>query len=134
MSIAGETDELIHEDKIHKVIREEMKRLSLKVDEYTLIREEIVLNSGLLQQIPPTDYRFPHKTFMEFFAATYLVTEKSYQDVLNLYKQDPEKWKEVLLLYMGLIKNKKYSNFILNLYCILFFSHGCFFSFRGKSV
>ena len=67
VSIAGETDELIHEDKIHKVIREEMKRLSLKVDEYTLIREEIVLNSVLLQQIPPADYRFPHRTFMEFF-------------------------------------------------------------------
>lgn len=113
VSIAEETDELIHEDKIHKVIREEMKRLSLKVEEYPSMREEIVLNSGLLQHIPPTDYRFPHRTFMEFFAANYLVTEKSYQDVLDLYKKDTGKWKEVLLLYIGLIKNKEYSNCIL---------------------
>lgn len=113
VSIAGETDELIYEDKIYKVIREEMTRLSLRVEEYPSMREEIVLNSGLLQHIPPTDYRFPHRTFMEFFAANYLVTEQSYQDVLDLYKQDPGKWKEVLLLYMGLIKNKEYSNLIL---------------------
>jgi len=112
--IADETDELIHEDKIHGVTREEMQRLSLKVEEYPLMENEIVLNSGLLQHIPPSDYRFPHRTFMEFFAANYISTQKDSGTVLALYEQDPEKWKEVLLLYMGCNEKKEYSNAVLH--------------------
>jgi len=113
VSTTGVNDELIHEDIIHKIVREEMSRLSLREDEYSQMEKEIVQNSGLLQFIPAADYRFPHRTFMEFFAASYLDKEKDYRDMLELYKEDPEKWKEVLLLYMGLNKNKEYANTIL---------------------
>ncbi len=113
VSTADINDELIHEDVIHRVVREEMERLSLRVEEYPAMEEEIVQNSGLLQFIPAADFRFPHRTFMEFFAASYLEKEGDYQDLLDLYNQDPEKWKEVLLLYMGLNKKKEYANSIL---------------------
>jgi hypothetical protein len=113
VSKADINDELIDEKALHPIVREEMKKLSLKVEEYPLMEKEIIQNSGLLQFIPAADYRFPHRTFMEFFAASYLDEEKSYRDMLELYRQDPEKWKEVLLLYMGLNKNKEYTNTIL---------------------
>ena len=113
ISQTARTDELISEDVIHKITREEMERLSLKVFEYPDMKNEIVFNSGLLHSIPPTDYRFPHRTFMEFFAANYVVTEKSYEVIIALYEQDAQKWRETLLLYMGVNKNKTYSNKIL---------------------
>lgn len=113
VSTVGIDDELIREGIIHTVSREEMARLSLRVEEYPLMKKEIVENSGLLQKIPPTDYRFPHRTFMEFFAASFIEKEKNAQDMLTLYYSDPTKWKEVLLLYLGLNKNKEYANTIL---------------------
>lgn len=111
----GSDDELINEEVIHAVCREEMARLSLKREEYPLMKNEIVQNSGLLQSIPPSEFRFPHRTFMEFFAASYLDKdkEKSARDILVLYDSDPKKWKEVLLLYLGLNKNRDYADFIL---------------------
>jgi len=111
----GSDDELINEEVIHAVSREEMARLSLKKEEYPLLEKEIVQNSGLLQAISPSEYCFPHRTFMEFFAASYLDKdkEKSARDILVLYDSDPKKWKEVLLLYLGLNKNRDYADFIL---------------------
>lgn len=109
---SSENDELIHENKIFSAIKSGMQKLSLKVNEYAILKDEIVLNSGLLQYTPPYDYRFPHRTFMEYFAANHIIEEKTYQYVLNLYQQDPVKWKEVLLLYLGLVKNKDMSNHI----------------------
>ena len=63
----GIDDELIDREVIHQYVREEMKGMSLKVEEYPLMENEIVLNSGLIHAIPPSDYRFPHRTFMEYF-------------------------------------------------------------------
>jgi DNA polymerase III delta prime subunit len=113
ISSAGIDDELIDREVIHKYVREVMERMSLKVDEYPLMTDEIVRNSGLIHAIPPNDYRFPHRTFMEYFAAHYLEKKKSYEEMLDLYNQDPGKWKEVLLLYLGLNKNKDYADAIL---------------------
>ncbi|UCH92297.1 MAG: NACHT domain-containing protein [Candidatus Aminicenantes bacterium] len=113
VSTRGSDDELIHEDVIHMLTRKEMARLSLKTGEYPQMEKEIVQNSGLLQKIPPIDFRFPHRTFMEFFAASYLDKNKSARDILDLYETDPKKWKEVLLLYLGLNKNPEYADVIL---------------------
>lgn len=113
VSNADKNDELIHENTIHDVARGEMKKLGLKVEEYPLMKDEIVQNSGLLHHIPPANYRYPHRTFMDFFAANYLDTEKDCDEMLALYGKDPEKWKEVLLLYVGVNKNKEFSDRIL---------------------
>ncbi|MCX6583008.1 MAG: NACHT domain-containing protein [Candidatus Aminicenantes bacterium] len=111
----GSDDESISEEVIHEISRVEMARLSLKPEEYPLLEKEIVRNSGLLESIPPAEYRFSHRTFMEFFAASYLDKdkEKSAQDILDLYDSDPKKWKEVVLLYLGLNKNPDYADVIL---------------------
>ena len=77
------------------------------------MRDEIVLNSGILQSIPPKDYRFPHRTFMEFFAANYIVSKKDWKALIDLYKQDSVRWKQTILLYMGLNENREYSKHIL---------------------
>lgn len=113
ISSAGIDDELIDREVIHKYVREVMEGMSLKKEEYPLMRDEIVRNSGLIHAIPPNDYRFPHRTFMEYFAAYYLEKKKSFEEMLELYNQDPGKWKEVLLLYLGLNKNKDYADAIL---------------------
>lgn len=113
VSTKGIDDELVGEDLIHRMTREEMEASGLRKDEYPQMEKEILENSGLLQKIPPTDYRFPHRTFMEFFAASYIDKEKNAQDMLELYSSDPTKWREVLLLYLGLNKNKEYANCIL---------------------
>ncbi|MCI0470956.1 MAG: hypothetical protein L0Y73_04800, partial [Candidatus Aminicenantes bacterium] len=39
--------------------------------------------------------------------------EKSAGDILDLYDADPKKWKEVLLLYLGINKNREYADAIL---------------------
>ncbi|MCP5103106.1 MAG: hypothetical protein GY950_07000, partial [bacterium] len=113
ISSADINDELIDEEVIHKYVREEMEGMSLKVEEYPDMENEIVRNSGLIHAIPPSDYRFPHRTFMEYFAAFYLEKKKSYEEMLELYNRDPGKWKEVLLLYLGLNKNKGYADAVL---------------------
>jgi hypothetical protein len=113
VSIASETDEFISEDKIHEATRAEMKRLSLKEYEYSIMTNEIVQNSGLLQFIPPSEYRFPHRTFMEFFAASYINQQKDANQLIELFEKDPERWKQTLLLYLGLNKNKDFSYTIL---------------------
>ncbi len=111
----GNDDEAIAEEVLHTVSREEMARVGLPQGEYPQLEKEILQNSGLLQSIPPSEYRFPHRTFMEFFAASYLDKdkEKSAKDILDLYDSDPKKWKEVVLLYLGLNKNPEYADFIL---------------------
>jgi len=114
ISRAAQTDELVAQDRVFRLTREEMKALSLKVEEYSEMVTEIVQNSGLLQFIPPRDYRFPHRTFMEFFAADYLATQKTAMDVLELFEPDPERWRQTLLLYMGCNKNQEYANTILH--------------------
>lgn len=109
-----ETDELIKEQQLYEITKKEMARLSLKVEDYAALSEEIILNSGLLQRIPPRDFRFPHRTFMEFFAARYIYTELDHEVLLQLYSKDPGKWKEVLLLYLGICKNKASAQTVLS--------------------
>jgi len=84
ISSADINDELIDREVIHKYVREVMERMSLKKEEYPLMTNEIVRNSGLIHAIPPDDYRFPHRTFMEYFAAFYLEKKKSFEEIKTL--------------------------------------------------
>lgn len=114
ITIAKETDEFISQEKVHLITQDEMNRLGLKKEEYSTFTNEIVQNSGLLQFITPSDYRFPHRTFMEYFAANYIDKQSDYKELLYLYNQDPDRWKQTLLLYLGLNEYPDYTKAILN--------------------
>ena len=106
-------DKEIEERKVFVSTQEEMQRIGLKKADYKEMVDEIVFKSGLLRSLPPNAYRFPHRTFMEFFTAYYLINQKELSDVLALYSEDPKRWQEVLLLYCGLNKNKEAAKLIL---------------------
>ncbi|MFT4925571.1 MAG: hypothetical protein ACI8WB_001664 [Phenylobacterium sp.] len=115
ISQTSKTDELIRDESIHNITIEEMKRMSLKTNDYPVMKNEIVLNSGLLQSIPPKEFRFPHRTFMEFFAANYIDMKKDHHEMLRLYQADPEKWQQTLLLYIGLNKKEESAKAVLTM-------------------
>jgi formylglycine-generating enzyme required for sulfatase activity len=54
--------------------------------------------SGLLVQRGAEVYTFPHRTFQEYLAASYVV-DQDYPDFLvNLVRSDPDRWREITLL------------------------------------
>lgn len=83
-------------------IGEVMAQNSLNRSENGKMLAEIRENSGLLIRLPPSGLRFPHQTFLEFFAALYLSRHATQEEVFQLYEGDPQRWREVLLLYIGL--------------------------------
>lgn len=79
------------------------------------ILREIVTNSGLLRRFPPDGLRFPHRTFMEYFSAFHFLSQESQAaghdwsstpEILKAYDTDPKLFREVLLLYCGLSRNR----------------------------
>jgi hypothetical protein len=84
-----------------------MRELGLIAGNNVKIVKEIEYNSGLLVPLPPNGLRFPHQTFLEYFAALFLLRHASYEDVATHYIQDPKRWREVLLLYCGLSTDVK---------------------------
>jgi len=91
-----------------------LDELGIKKSENKQILEEIIYNSGLLNFIPPIGLRFPHQTFLEFFAALHLLNDKAPEYLINIFNSDPQRWREVLLLYLGLNSNMENSKTIIN--------------------
>ncbi len=83
-------------------LAEGMDALGLKPAESTKLLREVRLRSGLLVRLPPSGLRFPHQTFLEFFAARHLVHPARTDDLLTRYEEDQRRWREVLLLFCGL--------------------------------
>lgn len=110
---SNETDEDIEKKKVIAIIEKVMIELSRPIEKRELMLDEIVNNAELLIYLPPSSYKFPHRTFMEFFAANFFYEENKYQELLSLYKSDKGKWEETLLLFCGLNVNKESSSFIL---------------------
>lgn len=102
--IAGERpDQDIDEDEALTVLADEMERhLGLRRADNHRLLDEIIQNAGLLVRLPPSGLRFPHQTFLEYFAAQQLLATQEPAAVLARYTQDPRRWREVLLLYCGL--------------------------------
>ncbi len=82
--------------------REMEQGLGLRRADNHRLLDELVLNAGLLVRLPPAGLRFPHQTFLEFFAAQHLLVTADLEAMLERYRADPGRWREVLLLYCGL--------------------------------
>ena len=95
-------------------IEEIMQKLSRPIEKREQMLEEIVSNAALLVELPPEGYKFPHRTFMEYFAANYFFEENKYQELLHLYQEDNGKWEETLSLFCGLNTNLSIADTILH--------------------
>jgi len=95
-------DQDIDEDEALTVLAGEMeRRLGLRRADNHRLLDEITQNAGLLVRLPPSSLRFPHQTFLEYFAAQHLLATQEPAAVLARYTQNPGRWREVLLLYCG---------------------------------
>jgi len=90
-----------------------MGKLGLHSGENIKMLNEIIHNSGLLIFLPPDGLRFPHQTFLEFFGALYFTTENNPDELILKYQSDPKRWREVLLLYVGLTPDAKNSSKVI---------------------
>jgi hypothetical protein len=101
------TDEEISVVDARNITKRALQALSLQPGDDGRVLQEIAENSGLLIELPPDSYRYPHRTFLEFFAAVYLYEQESVNRMLELYAQDEPRWKPALLMYAGLCRNRE---------------------------
>jgi len=97
--------EILHETVLD-TIKSVMERLSRPSEKRQKMLDEIVQNTELLVDLPPDHYKFPHRTFMEYFAANYFQEEGKIDELLLLYSADKGKWQETLALFCGLNLNE----------------------------
>lgn len=90
-----------------------MDELGLHRSENTKMLKEIIDNSGLLIFLKPDGLRFPHQTFLEFFTALYIMTKNIPDELISKYQVDPQRWRETLLLYVGLTPDVNNSSKII---------------------
>jgi DNA polymerase III delta prime subunit len=91
-----------------------MAELGLNPSENTKMLKEIIDNSGLLIFLKPDGLRFPHQTFLEYFTALYIRTKNIPDELISKYQVDPQRWRETLLLYVGLTQDVNNSSKIIN--------------------
>lgn len=84
-----------------KFVAEILPEIGISIDLADEILEEIIVNSGLLIYVGPQRLRFAHLTFQEFFAAIELNDRGAASNLLDHFKRDPRRWREVCLLYCG---------------------------------
>ena len=107
-------DRDIGELHAQRKFREWMVDLGLKRADNIKVLKEIMHNSGLLDPLPPNELRFPHQTFLEYFAAYHFyLQDKAHKEVLAHYSRDPRRWREVFLLYCGLATEGKAVSFLI---------------------
>lgn len=113
ISDAKTTDEEIKKDEVLNIIGSTMKELSRPVEKREKMLSEIIQNAELLIDLPPDGFKFPHRTFMEYFAAVYFNEQNRHEELLKLYEEDKGKWQETLALFCGLNTNSEISDVIL---------------------
>jgi hypothetical protein len=107
VSKSATTDEEISATEIGDITEDALRALSLNSSDAGRVVREIVDNSGLLVELPPDAYRFPHRTFLEFFAAVYLYEQETVERLLSTYAADEPRWRPTLLMYAGLCRNRE---------------------------
>ncbi len=108
---ASDKDE-ISSDIVLKIIEDIFKYYGKPVEKREKFLKEIVQNAELLIYLPPDAYKFPHRTFMEYFAANYFLKNNKFDELMRLYHHDI-RWQETLLLFCGINENIDLSTKIL---------------------
>ena len=83
-----------------------LREMGLDTSVNVQILREIVQNAGLLVLVPPTGVRFPHQTFLEYFAALFFHRYDTVEALRAEYAGDPRGFREVVLLFCGLTESK----------------------------
>jgi hypothetical protein len=101
-----------------KEVSKVLNELNLPEEDAQPIVDEIVDRSGLLLEIDGgKEYQFAHLTLQEFFAAEAL--NKKEQDLIERFRQDPERWRETVKLWCGIGDDQDSSNVIRAVYQVL---------------
>lgn len=87
------------------IIRLELKAAGLPEAEAQPLLDDIIRHAELLRWTQEERLRFSHRTFMEFFAARYFLEEGRRDELLNHFRGNPDRFREVVLLYSGLCHN-----------------------------
>jgi len=77
------------------------------------LRKYLVERVALLRQPDPDTIDFPHRTFMEYFAALNLVENDSIREIVNKFEND--QWREPTLLASGMVSPKQAERLISQL-------------------
>ncbi len=106
-------DQDIEQETAETTVAKAMDSLGLRRGANIKLLEEIIINSGLLVRLPPSGLRYPHRTFLEYFAAKFLISQGDTEKLLELYESDPVRWREVMLLCCGLSASNTISSAVI---------------------
>ncbi|PIE33434.1 hypothetical protein CSA56_11545 [candidate division KSB3 bacterium] len=86
----------IEEDRLFLVLHKQSGKKYLDIDRLIGFLSD---RAGLLVARGNEIYTFPHRTFQEYLAACHLVRHKNFpKNIAGLARQDPDRWREVVLL------------------------------------
>ncbi len=74
---------------------------------------ELVHIAELLIEVPPHSYKFPHRTFTEYFAAYFIYHNNLSKSLFETYQSDKGKWEETLRYFLGINTDSNITDWIL---------------------
>lgn len=97
----GESRKSISATSALTVLSDATRHIRADIDA-SLLLQELIDRTGMLSEVGPRrDIGFSHLAFQEFYAALALASKK--QDPLQFYRTCPDDWREVVVLWCGLV-------------------------------
>lgn len=101
------SNEKVKDDEISKsLVLEIIRKMAGEGPQQLRTLTGITEKAGLLMPLPPDKYTFPHRTFMEYFMAHYLVEYGKHEEIIALYTNDKGKWQECMAMFIGMYKKQ----------------------------
>ncbi len=92
--------------------RAQEPKIDTKVDDQE-VRAYLHQRSGILLGESPEVYRFPHRSYQEYFAACYLTQKRFPRQLVEELQADPKLWREVFLLAVGKMSDPSFAAWAL---------------------